>query len=368
MYLALKEMKKEKLRFLMIILVTALIAYLVYFLSSLAYGLAQINRTSIDHWNAEGIVISKASNGNIYGSVIEESTLESLDFNLINAINVNTATVSLNDEQDPYDLVFMGYDTTSTQIVPRLVEGREIEKPNEIVVSNNFKNQVAVKVGDTLTVSSAKRAFTIVGFTEDSNYNTVPVGYAMRDSVSDAMMIYSPSTEGDVVVTPTPNMPHRVSALISYEKIEQSRLDDAGLVYIPINDFIQGLPGYQAQVLTFGLMIISLALISSIIIGIFMYILTMQKKSIFGVLKIQGYRNFYIMKSLVYQSILLTTLGFLLGLGATLVTVKLLPTKVPVSLFWELYAIITLFSIFCSLLGSLFSAKSILKIDPLDAL
>ena len=59
------------------------------------------------------------------------------------------------------------------------------------------------------------------------------------------------------------------------------------LFFIPINEFINNLPGYQAQVLTFGLMIVSLALISSIIIGIFMYILTMQKKSIFGILKIQ---------------------------------------------------------------------------------
>lgn len=46
MYLALKEIKKEKLRFIMIIVVTALIAYLVYFLASLAFGLAQLNRTA----------------------------------------------------------------------------------------------------------------------------------------------------------------------------------------------------------------------------------------------------------------------------------------------------------------------------------
>ena len=65
MFLALKEMKKEKLRFIMIIVVTVLIAYLVYFLSSLAFGLAQINRTAVDYWNAEGVVLSKEANGNI---------------------------------------------------------------------------------------------------------------------------------------------------------------------------------------------------------------------------------------------------------------------------------------------------------------
>ena len=115
-------------------------------------------------------------------------------------------------------------------------------------------------------------------------------------------------------------------------------------------------------------MIVSLAAISSIIIGIFMYILTMQKKSIFGVSKIQGYRNLFIMKSVIYQAVVVTSLGFILGFMATLLTVEFLPPQVPTALFWELYLLITLFAIICSLIGSLFSARSILKIDPLDAL
>lgn len=368
MYLAIKEMKKEKLRFLMIILVTALIAYLVYFLSSLAYGLAQINKTAINHWNAEGIVISKSSNGNIYGSVIEESDLTELEFDLINAINVRTSTAYIQDESDPYNLVFIGYQLDNTTVVPKIIEGRSIEDLTDVVVSNNIKKDVDIDIGDTIKVSSSDLEFKVVGFTEDSNYNTVPVVYAKRQLVSEAMMMYNTSNDSDEITSPTPNMPNRVSALITYEAIDQSLLNSKELVYIDINDFIKKIPGYQAQVLTFSLMIVSLALISSIIIGIFMYILTMQKKSIFGVLKVQGYRNSYIMKSVVYQSIILTILGFVLGLLATILTVKLLPSQVPVAIFWELYYIITVFAIFCSLIGSLFSARSILKIDPLEAL
>ncbi len=368
MYLAKKEMKKEKLRFLMIILVTALIAYLVYFLSSLAYGLASINRTAVDHWNAEGVILSKSANGNIYGSVIEESDLTDLGFDLINTINVNTSTTYIGNETEPYSVVFIGYDLVNTTIVPDIVEGRAIEEPFEVVVSKNIKQDVEVSLGDSVKISSTGMIFKIVGFTEDSNYNTVPVVYAKKDLVSDAMMIYSTDKESDISSSPTPNMPNRVSALVTYEPINQETLDELELVYIDIDSFIKDLPGYQAQVLTFSLMIISLALISSIIIGIFMYILTMQKKSIFGVLKIQGYRNLYIMKSVVYQSVIVTSIGFALGLITTIITVQLLPSKVPVALFWELYVIITLFAILCSLIGSLFSANSILKIDPLEAL
>ena len=366
MYLAMKEMKKEKLRFLMIILVTALIAYLVYFLSSLAYGLAQINRTAIDHWNAEGIVITKPANGNIYGSMINETDLNDLRLDLNNAITINTATTYVANESDPYSLVFLGYDLNNDQLTPKIIDGREIEDNDEIIVSHNIKKDVEVDLGDWIKLSSSNKSFKIVGFTQDSNYNTVPVVYGDRVSVASALRDSTPEgSDADAVQS---NQPLRYSGWIAYDPIDQDSLDDYELVYMDIDSFIKELPGYQAQVLTFSLMIVSLAAISSIIIGIFMYILTMQKKSIFGVLKIQGYRNLFIMKSVIYQAVVVTSLGFILGFMATLLTVEFLPPQVPTALFWELYLLITLFAIICSLIGSLFSARSILKIDPLDAL
>ena len=57
---------------------------------------------------------------------------------------------------------------------------------------------------------------------------------------------------------------------------------------IEISQFISELPGYNAQVLTFGFMIGFLIVIAAIVIGIFIYVLTMQKVSIFGVMKAQG--------------------------------------------------------------------------------
>ena len=47
MYLALKEMKKEKGRYILIISIFLLISYLVYFLTGLSYGLAEDNKTAI---------------------------------------------------------------------------------------------------------------------------------------------------------------------------------------------------------------------------------------------------------------------------------------------------------------------------------
>ncbi len=364
MYLAIKEIRKEKRRFLMIITVTVLIAYLVYFLSSLAYGLAQINRTAIDYWNADGIILSQAANGNIYASTIDEKTVTELNYPLAQTITVASAAIQNNYDDKPTDVVFIGTERTSTLVLPELLEGRPIQQEDEAVISSSLTDDMTLKIGDTFTISATGRAFTVVGISKPADYNTRPVVYVDRFTASQAMMTY----QGDTSSSATPNMPKRVSAILVSKDTVQSFLANDQLEYSTLAAFINTLPGYQAQVLTFGLMIVSLSLIASMIIGIFMYILTMQKKSIFGVLKIQGYQNGYIMRSVVYQAFLLVSAGLFIGFSLTLLTLFFLPTRVPASISWPLFGAVSGASLLFSMIGVFFSARSILKIDPLDAL
>ena len=52
MFLAFKEIKREKLRYGLIILMIFLISYLIFMLSSLAIGLADENTQAINSWDA----------------------------------------------------------------------------------------------------------------------------------------------------------------------------------------------------------------------------------------------------------------------------------------------------------------------------
>lgn len=364
MFLAIKEIKKEKLRFFMIIAVTALIAYLVYFLSSLAFGLAQINRTAIDYWDADGIILSQSANGNIYASSIDETTVTKLNYSLSQTITVASSAIQNDSAKKPQDVVFIGTDKTAQDILPKLIAGRNIEQEDEAIISSSLKDVMTINLGDKFTLLTTGRVFTVVGITQPSNYNTRPVIYVDKIMASQTMMAYQSDTNSSA----TPNMPKRVSAILVKGEVNPSLLSNAKLDYSTLNTFIDNLPGYQAQVLTFGLMIVSLAIIASIIIGIFMYILTMQKRSIFGVLKIQGYQNGYIMRSVVYQAFILVFTGLVIGFAFTLLTLLLLPKTVPVAINWPLFGAVSSASLLFSMIGVFFSARSILKIDPLDAL
>ena len=65
MFLALNEIMHSKLRYALVAGVMFLIAYLVFFLTGLAYGLAQDNRTAVDKWEADSIVLSKDAQSNL---------------------------------------------------------------------------------------------------------------------------------------------------------------------------------------------------------------------------------------------------------------------------------------------------------------
>lgn len=69
-----------------------------------------------------------------------------------------------------------------------------------------------------------------------------------------------------------------------------------------VDNYISTLPGYTAQVLTFSIMIIFLIIITAFVLGIFIYVLTIQKTSMFGVMKAQGISNLYIGGSVIIQT------------------------------------------------------------------
>lgn len=63
-----------------------------------------------------------------------------------------------------------------------------------------------------------------------------------------------------------------------------------------------------------------LVLISSIILGVFMYIITNQKRQTFAIMKIQGISSSYIGKSVLLQTIILNVIGMSIGLGLNLIS------------------------------------------------
>ena len=372
MFLALKEIKKEKKRFILIISITVLISYLVYFLMGLAYGLSQDNTSEIERWNAESIVLKSGVNKNILSSQLDKDIYYDYDDQEISAINIARTVGDLNGEKsddttENFVLIGMRQDSP---IYPDIIEGKVPENSGEIIGSMSLKNELNLKLGDTIELSSNENKLKIVGFSQEAKYSVSPVVYTDLEMASQAMMLFNPNRNGEQEIetytSPTPNMPDLISAIIVHQNNALKSNDDVEV--IPVDEFILALPGYLAQVLTFGLMIGFLVLISSIILGVFMYIITNQKKQTFAIMKIQGISSSYIGKSVLLQTVILNIIGISIGLGLNLISAYFLPTAVPFEINGLYYFIIALLMLLFSIIGALFSVSSIAKIDPLEVL
>ncbi len=79
MFLAIKEIKREKLRYGLIILMIFLVSYLIFMLSSLAVGLASENTQAIKSWNTQEVVLNKNANVSMNQSTLTKTDLKKAD-------------------------------------------------------------------------------------------------------------------------------------------------------------------------------------------------------------------------------------------------------------------------------------------------
>lgn len=76
MFLAWNEIKRNKLKFGLIIGILVLISYLLFLLSGLASGLINMNTEGIKKWKADAIVLNKDANQTVQQSVFKSSDVE----------------------------------------------------------------------------------------------------------------------------------------------------------------------------------------------------------------------------------------------------------------------------------------------------
>lgn len=354
MFLAINEMKHSKLRYALVIGVVFLIAYLVFFLTGLAYGLAQENRTAVDKWQADRILLSDEANGKLNMSMLTMGDYESVKAEDKAALAQFPGIVYQKGKKNQQiDVSFFGIEADEF-LAPNLVKGRMFKNTGEVVVNDSLAKEDGLQVGDQLKVAGSKQTLKIVGFTDEAMYNVAPVIYM---SLADFQEIRFNQA--------LPKEAQKINAIVVRGQTKQVA---DNLEKVKISAFINDLPGYSAQNMTFAFMIGFLIVIAAIVIGIFIYILTMQKQAIFGVMKAQGISNFFIARSVFVQTAILAFVGIVLGLALTYLSSLVLPAAVPFAIFWGLYLAVSVGMWVIAILSAVFSVSTVVKIDPLQAI
>ncbi|MBA1392415.1 ABC transporter permease [Lactobacillus sp. XV13L] len=351
MFLAIKEIKREKLRYGLIILMIFLISYLIFVLSSLAVGLASQNTQALESWGAKQVVLNKNANVNMSQSVLTKEDLKDAKITKDEALVGQTPVVVKDKKRPQVSSQFIGVKKSQFIYANQgLIAGRRAKKDTEIVVDQAFKIK-GYKLGDKLELNGSKTKYRIVGFVKNAKINIAPITYGTLSS-------WKKLRRG------MPDM--RASAIISRRQNFRYNHKD-GKTY-PVKTFISKLPGYTAQNMTFELMIGFLFVISLIIIAVFLYILTIQKMHNYAVMRAQGIPSSTLVNATISQSVILVVCGVVLGLLALAATAKLLPAAVPMSFTPQIIVSGTVGLLLMGVIGSLIPVRSILKVDPVKAI
>ncbi|WP_270320705.1 ABC transporter permease [Streptococcus infantarius] len=349
MFLAWNEMKHSKLRYGLVVGVIFLIAYLVFFLTGLANGLAQTNRSAVDSWKSDYVILNEQANKNLRMSRFSVDLKN--DVNADKMAELTQASTTIKDKEKNKINVNLFAIKQDEFLRPKLSEGRHFSKTGEVVADSSLKKSYQLKIGDKITLGDSTKKLTITGFTDNASFNVQPVLYMTKETLASVL------ADNAQVNT--------ISALVIRGKVNQVPKE---LESMTTSTFIENLPGYKAQNLTFSFMIGFLIVIAAIVIGIFIYILTLQKKAIFGVLKAQGISNGYLSRMVFAQTFILAILAVSLGLAVTLLSAVFLPTSVPFQVNPLFFAGISVLMVLIAVFGALFSVVSIVKVDPLKAI
>lgn len=355
MFLSLKEIFYYKTRYTLIATIIFLVSYVVFILSGLSTGLADQFKQAVVDWNAEKIVLSDSSNNILSASQISKTELDNIEGDQLSPVSI--FSTSINQGEDKRENITVMALPIGSDILPNVKEGNDFsEDKKEVIIPENLADK-GYKVGDKIKVGNNDTELKIVGIAKSTYYSATPVVYSSFTTLSAIKNMNVAVADGSVN-----------GVIVKSGKVTLKGSSSDKLKVITTSELINNIPGYSAQKTTLSAMIYFLFLIVLLIIAVFMYVITLQKVPIFGIMKAQGISNFLIMKSILWQSFWLALVGVVAAFGGSYLTSFVLPQAMPFAIDFSIWTIYGFVLIIVSILGSVFSLYTIRKIDPTQAI
>jgi putative ABC transport system permease protein len=375
-YLAIKEVLRNKGRFLLVSFVIALITLLVLFIAALGEGLANGNRQYVANLDADLIVFLEKSDYQITASRLDTNTIRSVRRvdGVADAGPIYTSSTEIVSLDEPLKVSMLAAEPGEPGMPP-LLEGRDFRggEAREAVIDRNVALRSNIQIGDEIVIRSTQGVddefFTleVVGLVDGQSYFFQPTIFVPASTWEKIR----PQSEADL----NSNTPyHNIIAVkltdpAQIDVVKQRLLDGVSRIEVAdIPTTINNIPGYSAQQGTVQTQGFFTLLIGVMVIGGFFQIQILQKVPQIGVLKAIGSSNGVVGWSAVIQIVVVTAFGVAVGGGLTYLFSLFLPSTIPFVFdgVRSIAAVILLLLI--GPLGGLVSIIYAVRIEPLKAL
>jgi len=356
MKLAWKELKHSKTKYLLIECIIILMMFMVIFLSGLANGLARAVSASIENEDAKYYVISNDAEKLIGTSSLSKEVLQQVSFmssDPVTNLNIKRTTLTTSRNDTKLDLTYFAIDPISF-LSPHITEGQAISNRDSeytIVLDVSFKDD-NIAVGDIVKDSAVGIQMKVVGFTKDEMYGHSPVGFI------------STHTYLDINTKLNPSYLEKYNA-IAIQGSDILNINIKGLSVVDKATIVNNIPGYEAEQLTINMIVWVLVVVSAAILGVFFYVITIQKLKQFGILKAIGMEMKELTLMITGQVLILALFGVAIGNILAFIMASMLPNSMPFHLEIPVVIVISIVFIIITLVTSLLSIRKVAKVDPM---
>lgn len=369
MRLALRELRRNPGRFLVATITISLIAILLMFLGALLDGLLQFATGAYQAQRGQLIIMTSDSKGVLSASTVDDQTRDEVTDALGPDATVGGygetalgARLEGGDERELVSVRLRGYELAPAGLPDEAPKTGEVWADPDLV--GDFE------VGAVLQLGPGRAEVTVVGF------------LAQGETPSRAGLWGSMETWREVAASARPGLEladDYAQALVvdlgdvsddEVAQVAQQIADaDPELRALTISEAGEAIPGVDAQRVTFNQIIAVTTAIALVVIALFFALLTTERSGLYGVLKAVGARSSALFAGLVTQAVAITLIATAVGLAMMAgANYGIPPGTLPFAITWPRLAASVGLLLLAAIVGSAFSLRSVLRIDPAQAI
>ena len=339
MNIAWKEIKKSKIRFMILGSIIFLVSFLTFIISGLSNGLSHDNAALIKDLPDGQFYMNEQANETYNLSRIDESTKEKLVNEQKNATALSIQMGFVNDvDNKQHSVAFVT--STDSNLFEKVGIG-------EIVLDRSIEKE-GITIGDAVTNNQFGGEFIVKGFVDQKKYSHAPVAFINIENYKE---IYGVE-EMQLVFVPGQYKVEKIDGLQSFSNQE----------------FLSTIPSYSAEQMSLNMIIWFLVVISGMLFAIFFYMMNVQKIGLYGILRALGVKTSQLFGMMWYQMFFITTIALTLSVALSQGFTLIAPKGMPFILTLEITIQLSIIFLIIGFIGATLSGFQIRRVQPLHAI
>ncbi len=284
---------------------------------------------------------------------------------LMQGVRVDRISATEEKVGSKIDIHFIGFDANTRLGGPiEVVEGRDTPGPGQVIIDEKLSDRHGIDVGDTLRAGG--RDWKVVGKSRGGDFIATQTVFVTHAEAQAALRMQGATTFYVIKVREGANSIELGNALE-----DQAARNEAPIVTHTREEFAKSTrQRVTSNVLPILFVVLGLAFIVGVsVAGLTIYTATVEKAREYGILKAVGFRNTYLYRLVAEQSAVTALLGFVLGMGFTLVIGPFASDYVPQFVLftrWQDVLFVAAITIVMALIAAYIPVRRLSAIDPVS--